>query len=138
MQTRLFLLGLGVLVCLSATGVWATEGTAFRGMFGPRTLGGPLSPQPGTRFDRGLMRGPSGEFLGLAREQHFGRAPSAMRSAIPDTLRPTTVWPRVAPESVAPYPPYASEAPTRFGPPPRREPAWPTDTWFRTRDPRAR
>jgi hypothetical protein len=138
MPTRLFLLGLGALVCLSATGVWATEGTSFRGLFGPRTLGGPLAPQPGTRFDGGLVRGPSGEFHGLAREQRYGRAPSALRSAIPDTLRPTTVRPRVAPESVAPYPAYASEAPARFGPPPRSEPARPTDTWFRTRDPRAR
>jgi hypothetical protein len=138
MQTRLFLLSLGALVCLSATSVWATEGTTVRGLFGPRTLGGPVAPKPGTRFDSGLVRGPSGEFLGLARDPRFGRAPSTIRSAIPDTLRPTTVWPPAAPESVAPYPPYASEAPTRFGPPPRREPASPTDTWFRTRDPRAR
>ena len=138
MQTRLFLLGLEALICLWTTGVSATEGTPVRGLFGPRTLGGPVAPQPGTRFDRGLVRGPSGEFLGLAREQHFGRAPSAMRSAIPDTLRPTTIWPPAAPQSVAPYPPYASEAPTRFGPPPRSEPAPPADTWFRTREPRAR
>jgi hypothetical protein len=138
MQTRMFLLGLGALVCLSATSVWATEGTTVRGLFGPRTLGGPVTPKPGTRFDSGLVRGPSGEFLGLDREQRFKRAPAAMRSAIPDTLRPATAWPPTAPESVAPYPPYAGEAPTRWGPPPRSEPARPTDTWFRTRDSRAR
>ena len=138
MQTRLFLLGLGALICLWTTGVSATEGTTVRGLFGPRTLGGPVAPQPGTRFDRGLVRGPSGEFLGLSREQRFWRAPSALRSAVPDTLRPTTILPPAAPQPNAPDRPYAADAPTRVGPPPRSEPARPADTWFRTREPRAR
>lgn len=138
MRTRSFLLGLGALGCLWANGVLATEGTAVRGLFGPRTLGGPVTPQPGTRFDRGLVRGPSGEFLGLSREQRFWRAPSALRSAVPDTLRPTTILPPAAPQPVISYPPYAADVPTRFGPPPRIEPARPADTWLRTRDPRRR
>jgi len=125
-------LGLGTLACLLADGGLAIEGEAYRGMFGPRTLGGPVAPRPRTRFDSGLQRGPSGEFLGLSRDQRFRRAPSALRSAIPDTLRPTIVAAPAAPQPVSPDP-YAADAPIRVSPPPRTQPPRPADTWFRTR-----
>lgn len=138
MRTKTILLGLGVLGCLLTNGVLATEGTTVRGLFGPRTLGGPVTPRAGTRFDRGVQRGASGEFLGLSREPRFSRDPLALRSAIPDTLRPATISPPAALPGVVSGRPYPAEAPIRVGPSPITEPAPPADIWFRARQPRPR
>jgi hypothetical protein len=132
MPIRAILLSLAALGCLWADGALATEGEAFRGMFGPRTLGGPVAPRSRTRFDSGLQRGPSGEFLGLSRDQRFRRAPSALRSAIPDSLQPTTELPPITPPPLV-YDRPSADAPIRVGPLPRTQPPRPADTWFRTR-----
>jgi hypothetical protein len=138
MRMRTILLGLAVLICGGAHNAWATEGTTYRGMFGPRTLGGPVTPRAGTRFDRGVQRGPSGEFLGLSRSLRYGPAPPVLRSAIPETLQPRTVLPPVRPPSAIPARPYPAEVPMRVGPRSIPEPAPPADIWFRARQPRGR
>lgn len=138
MRTRTILLGLGILGCVFTSGVFATEGTTFRGMFGPRTLGGPVTPRAGTRFDSGILRGPSGEFLGLSRTRRYGPAPAQLRSAIPETLQPVTALPPARPPVAAPRRPYPAEVPMRVGPAPVPQPAPPADIWFRARQPRGR
>lgn len=135
----------------------ATEGTVVRGMFGPRVIGGPVQPQPRTRFERGVQRGPTGEILGLQRniyprdpwgegmdisnlppvrqrDQLFGYDRQTIRSAVPD------VWPTMPtparPPVVTPAEPRPTVPPEvvpfrPFQPPPAVQPQRPADTWFR-------
>ncbi|MCH5374742.1 MAG: hypothetical protein JJ992_12270 [Planctomycetes bacterium] len=109
-----------------------------RGLFGERTLGGPVAPRAPTRFDRGLMRGPSGDFLGLQRDQRFFTERPALRSSIPDTSQSLMPPPRPAPRQIAPYEPRIYTTPARPSVPPRLQPSRPPDTWLRTPVRRAR
>ncbi|MCL4201401.1 MAG: hypothetical protein KJ000_02830 [Pirellulaceae bacterium] len=114
----------------------ATEPTIVRGMFGPRAIGGPVAPQPRTRFDSGIQRGPSGQILGLPRNQRFSYDASALRSSIPDALPGTPVAPPVV--SRPPVPPATPPAVVPFRPgtgpvAPPEPPTRPADSWFRTR-----
>jgi hypothetical protein len=131
-------------LCVLVGGAAATEATIVRGMFGPRAIGGPVAPQPRTRFDNGIQRGPSGQILGLPRNQrfyyegpeHFYYDAPELRSAIPDSLPVIPARPPVV--SRPPVPPATPPAvvPFRPGQPPLAQPeppARPADTWFRTR-----
>jgi hypothetical protein len=71
MQSLVIRAGVLTALCVFVGGAAATEATIVRGMFGPRAIGGPVAPQPRTRFDNGIQRGPSGQILGLPRNQRF-------------------------------------------------------------------
>ena len=150
------------LICVLAISGWlacaaaaAAQQTSRYGTFGPRSVGGTLTPRERTRFGGGIQRGPSGNILGLQREHpRFTPsipAPPAMeefmevppRPRVPVPVVPPRVPPRVPriapPEPVEPAPPPAPPAfprrleraparpaPTRRAP---REPA--PDIWFR-------
>lgn len=145
-----------LMTCFSASMVAADEGTIVRGMFGPRVIGGPVQPQPRTRFERGVQRGPTGEILGLQRnvrrgdpwgdgigastlptvrqrDELFGYDRQEIRSAVPDVwpAMPTPARPPVVtPAEPRPAPPEV--VPFRpFQPPPAVQPQRPADTWFR-------
>jgi hypothetical protein len=152
---RSMLIRSGVLVILGffAAVASATEGTMVYGMFGPRALGGSVTPQPRTRFDRGIVRAPTGEIMGpqrnvrpraswglgtdsqvmvpgSQRQQWYQHDPQALRSAVPD------VWPGVPVPAAPPVvtPPAATPpavVPFRPVPQPATPPARPADTWFR-------
>jgi hypothetical protein len=152
MQSLVIRAGVLTALCVFVGGAAATEATIVRGMFGPRAIGGPVAPQPRTRFDNGIQRGPSGQILGLPRNQRFYYegperfyyegperfyydAPE-LRSSIPDSLPVIPARPPVA--SRPPVPPTAPPAVVPFRPsqPPVAQPeppARPADSWFRTR-----
>ncbi len=108
------------------------------GMFGERTLGGSFVPRRNTRFERGIQRGPSGNFLGLSANARFPgyagprsqgfRSPQSFESrtrgsvAVPQPAR--TVAPR---RTTRPVPPRTQPAPPR---------GIPADIWFRGRSTR--
>jgi len=57
--------GLAVCSCAGESlAQWDWNKIRARGLFGDRTLGEPIQPQPSTRFGNSYWRGPSGNFLG--------------------------------------------------------------------------
>jgi len=123
---------------LLATPSAAEAAKTVRGLFGDRTIGGPVAPRPITRFDSGIQRGPSGNLLGIDRDRRFSRERPELRSAIPDVPQAMTTVPPIGPQPVAPYGTRTYVVPTRPSPQPSIQPARPVDTWFRTRGPRNR
>ena len=136
MQSLVIRAGVLTALCVFVGGASATEATIVRGMFGPRAIGGPVAPQPRSRFDNGIQRGPSGQILGLQRNQRFYYEGPELRSAIPDSLLVIPARPPVA--SRPPVPPATPPAVVPFRPsqPPVAQPeppARPANSWFRTR-----
>ncbi len=135
------------LCCVLSADLGAAEGLTYYGMFGARTLGEPYAPRARTRLDSGLVRGSSGQFLGLSRQSRFQYDPSMLRSAIPDTLGPATAPPTAAasrpalPPAVWPstpaIPPHPGDATIRVEPRPA-QPAPLPDVWFRAPSRRVR
>jgi hypothetical protein len=126
----------GVLLIGTVAAQYPDDRPAFRSMFGDRRLGQPLRPGP-SRFDSGIQRGPSGNFLGQGRPDGANMFATPWRRVEPGPLpvdggfppQPVTA---AAPLPVIVAPPQPREAsPT---PPPEEPPAATPapDIWFRS------
>lgn len=88
-QTGTFVAVLSAILGFSMLLSASAEEKTYRGMFGDRTLGGPLKPRE-SRFRSGLARGPSGSFKGLSTEN---RGTTFRNRARPEPASPSLVPP---------------------------------------------
>ena len=108
---------------------WTSSKVQLRSIIGDRTLGEPLAP--GHRwFGGGLLRGPSGNFLGRGRAEGGMMFSGASRPSVfaPSRDRPIRYWPppmrHPAPGAIEPAVPPAVE--------PQPDGGGPSDVWFRS------
>ncbi len=88
-QTGTFVAVLSAILGFSLLMSAGAEEKTYRGMFGDRTLGGPLKPRE-SRFRSGLARGPSGSFKGISTE---GRGTTFRNQARPEPSSPVLLPP---------------------------------------------